>query len=149
MVKTQQVKKGKEKVAVINGSDDEHSEQTVSTMKEKEDTVSWEEPSQKKEKAKKDEKKEKWENKPFIAGRVFLFKELLDVGWNLEEHTDSLWWTSILKMEEPIYYGLVRKVYATIVVHKEELYLESTLKGVSMVLTPESIAKALVLRTMA
>lgn len=46
-------------------------------------------------------------------------------------------------MDEPIYPRLVRAFYAAAVVHKEDSYLENTIKGISIVLTLEYIAEAL------
>lgn len=77
-----------------------------------------------------------------MAGRIFLFKELEDLGWTIKENTKALRWNTFLEIQDPIYSRLVHAFYATAISHKD-LNLESQIKGVSIVLTPEKIAEAL------
>lgn len=156
-------KEEEEEVIKISTSDNDFERSVPEKQKKKstEESISEEQVSSKREKKKKEKGKAKISevslfkdvetekvfqskqvHKPTLAGRMFLFQELKAMGQTTKENIDAVKWTDFLEIKEPNYSRLIRALYTAATSHKEDLYLESTIKGVTIVLTPDKIVEA-------
>jgi len=88
---------------------------------------------------------EKMAFRPISRAKFFDFENLKTKGLDLRKFTDPQGWSDFLSTEESTFEDLVNEFYGHMVVKekKEEKVLVSSVKGVKVTITQESLSKAL------
>ena len=83
--------------------------------------------------------------RPISRAKFFDFENLKTKGWDLRKFTNPQGWSAFLSTEESTFEDLVKEFYGHMVVKekKEEKALVSSVKGVKITITQESLSKVL------
>ncbi|XP_058763947.1 uncharacterized protein LOC131637367 [Vicia villosa] len=85
----------------------------------------------------------KWRNRSVIYGKPMDFESFTVRGYNIEELVIVQGWQKMLTLEIETYPKLVRSFYAAIHPETNDVSLKSTIKGITITLTPSLICEIL------